>query len=252
MFAQISKIMADIADYEYILLTLTCKNVEGSALESQIDKLFQAFKLLCLRKCFRDAVHGWIRCLEITHSWKSMDYHPHFHCILAVKAEYFTSALYLEQYEWCELWQSCMDVTYEPIVDVRKLKESEKGKGKEVAEVSKYAVKSASIMADLRGMSDFTQEIQDEAKKLSDKLTEEIVFTLDAALKNRRLIGYGGLFRNKHRELNLNDDDTDLIHAGESEVPREDIYTIEKYGWAVGNKNYRILLEDDNEAPQQQ
>lgn len=245
MFAQISKIMAGIENYEYVFLTLTCKNVDGSALNNQIDILFKAIKLLCLRKRFKDAVHGWIRCFEVTYNWSAEEYHPHFHCILAVKEGYFTSGLYLDQEEWCRLWQSCMGVDYVPIVDVRKLEESEKGMGKEVAEVAKYTVKSASIMADLRGVSGFNQEIQDEAKKLSDKLTENIVFTLDAALKNRRLIGFGGIFRNKHRELNLNTDDTDLIHAGASEERREDMYVIEKYGWAAGYKNY-MMLEEDN------
>ena len=130
--------------------------------------------------------------------------------------------------------------------------ESEKGKGKEVAEVAKYTVKSASVMADLRGVSDFSQEIQDEARKLSDKMTDKIVFTLDAALKNRRLIGYGGIFKAKHKELNLNSDDADLIHAGESEKDNEDMYVIERYGWDVGYKNFRILENDTNEDDKEQ
>jgi len=238
MFAQISKIMADMENYEYVFLTLTCLSVEGADLDNEINKLFKAFKLLCLRKRFKDAVHGWVKCFEVTFNWAKMEYHPHFHCVLAVKEAYFTSDLYIKQDEWCQLWRECMDVDYIPVVDVRKLEASEKGSGKEVAEVAKYAVKSATVMADLRGVSDFSQEIQDEAKKISDRITDEVVATLDLALKNRRLIGYGGIFKDKHRKLNLNSDDTDLIHAGDSEERKEDMYTIEAHRWTVDKMNY--------------
>ena len=248
MFAQVSKIMGEMVDYEYVFLTLTCENISGPELNSQIDLMYKAFKLLCLRKRFKGAVHGWIRCFEITFNWAMRTFHPHFHCVLAVKEDYFTSELYMEQDEWCQLWQSCMDVDYKPIVDVRKLKESEKGAGKEVAEVAKYSVKPSSVMVDMRGVQGFSQEIQESARKLADSITDEVVATLDSALHNRRLNGFGGIFKTMHKELNLSTDDTDLIHAGDSEDPKDDDYTIEKYCWNIEHKNffrYIPKVEDD-------
>ena len=49
-FAQVSKIMDSISDdYQFLFLTLTCKNVNAEQLNLQIDKMYKAFKVLCLR-----------------------------------------------------------------------------------------------------------------------------------------------------------------------------------------------------------
>ena len=45
---------------------------------------------------------------------------------------------------------------------------------------------------------------------------------LDAALENRRLIGYSGIFKKKHKELNLDEDvDTDLVHTEVDSINNE-------------------------------
>ena len=107
-FAQVSRIMGSIGDeYEFVFLTLTVKNVDAEGLEGQINKLFAAFKKLCERKRFKDAVHGWVRAFETTFNWQSMEFHPHLHCILAVDKSYFTSDAYIPQQEYCQLWQYC-------------------------------------------------------------------------------------------------------------------------------------------------
>jgi plasmid rolling circle replication initiator protein Rep len=245
VFAKVSRIMKIIEnEYSYVFLTLTCKNITGVKLHNQIDKLVSAFKTLCLRKRFKDAVHGWVRVFEITYNWKSEEYHPHYHCILAVKKEYFTTELYIHQNEWCLLWKDCLKVAYKPIVDIRTFTESEKGKGKEVAEVAKYTIKASNIMANLQGISDYSKDIQDEVRKITDKITDVIVYTLDVALANRRLIGYGGIFKQKHRVLNLDiNDESDLVHTGLNPGKSELDYHIERYGWNIKYRKY-IRLED--------
>ena len=246
IFAQVSRIMNCIEnDYEFIFLTLTCKNVSGSGLNKQIDILVAAFKALCLRKRFKAAVRGWCRTLEVTYNWQSKEYHPHFHCILAVDKLYFTSDAYIKQDDLCLIWQDCLKVDYKPIVDIRTFTESEKGKGKEVAEVAKYTIKASNIMANLQEAAVYSQEIQDEVKRATDKITDEIVFTLDAALKNRRLLGYGGIFKEKHKELNLDDNiDDDLVRTADNKLQNELAYEIERYRWHVELKNY-IRINDE-------
>jgi plasmid rolling circle replication initiator protein Rep len=91
-------------------------------------------------------------------------------------------------------------------------------------------------MANLQGVSEYSKSIQDEVRRLTDNITDEIVLTLDSALANRRLIGYGGIFKEKHRELNLNDDD--LIHTGIDKNQNILNYEIECYRWDIGYKNY--------------
>ncbi len=93
-------------------------------------------------------------------------------------------------------------------------------------------------MANLQSVATYSQDITDEVKKITDAITDEIVLTLDAALENRRLIGYGGIFKKKHRE-NLDEDvDTDLVHTEVDSINNELNYRIERYGWHVGFRNY--------------
>lgn len=239
IFANVSKIMGNISEnYSFIFLTLTCKNVENINLKRQIDNLFSAYKKLSQLKRFEKAVRGYVRCFEITHNWKTHEYHPHFHCILAVDKSYFTTDLYICQDDWCLMWQSCLTVDYKPIVDVRVFTESEKGKGKEVAEVAKYTIKSSNIMANLKEINIYSKNIQDEVRSLTDSLTDEIVLTLDSALANRRLMGYGGVFKQKHKELNLKDIDDDLVHTEVDSKQNILNYEIECYRWDIKLKNY--------------
>jgi plasmid rolling circle replication initiator protein Rep len=237
-------------EYTFIFLTLTCKNISGQELNAQIDKMFAAFKALCLRKRFKKAVRGWVRTFEVTYNWKVREFHPHFHCVLLVDNEYFTSNLYIEQNEWCLLWQSCLSADYKPICHIQVLKESEKGKGKEVAKVAKYAAKPSNILADLREVAVFDEAIQAEAKRISEAITDEIVTVLDEALANRRLMGFGGIFKEKHRELNRSGDDNagdneDLIHAGNGDGVKRDVdFEVERYRWNIGLRDY-VKMEEE-------
>jgi hypothetical protein len=134
-----------------------------------------------------------------------------------------------------------MVVNYKPIVDVRVFSDSEKGKGKEVAEVAKYTVKSSNIMANLKEVHDISQDIKTMIKIYTESITDEIVKTLDSALHGRNLLPKGGIFKEMHRKLNLNkNSEDDLIYTGvdddEDYTPLN--YDIEKYRWDIKLKNY--------------
>ena len=226
-------------DYDFIFLTLTIRNCKGESLPAEIDNMVSAFKRLNLRKQFRDAVRGWVKVFEITYNWSTGEYHPHYHCILAVDSNYFTSQTYITQEAFCSLWGSCLRVDYKPVVDVRAFTASEKGQGKEIAELAKYAVKSSNIMTNLSCISLYNKDIQDAVMELTDSLTDKIVLTLDNALASRRLIEYGGIFKEKHRDLRLDDDiDDDLIHTGAEKIQGGSDYQIERYGWSPGHRQY--------------
>jgi len=67
------------------------------------------------------------------------------------------------------------------------------------------------------------------------------------ALGNRRLTGYGGICKEKHKELNRRSHD-DLIRAGDGTVVASVNYELERYRWDVKARNYiRIIDEVDNE-----
>jgi plasmid rolling circle replication initiator protein Rep len=195
-------------------------------LDKILDDLFKAFNLMTKRKLFKKSIKGWFRALEITHNLENNTYHPHFHVILMVNRSYFEDKrYYISQSNWVDLWKSCLEVDYMPVVDVRAFKiKGRKEVKKSIAETAKYTVKD-----------------NDYLIKGDEKTTDEIVRTLNFAMKSRRLIAFGGELRKIHKALNLDDiKDGDLVHVNDDKVElREDVdYVIESFKWNVGYKQY--------------
>ena len=237
IYGQVSKVMDFISengDYDFIFLTLTCRNVLGEDLSGTIDTLFNSFKKMTKRKRFKQSVKGYFRALEVTHNldyasdWFDT-YHPHFHMILVVNKSYFNSRDYISQSEWTEIWKSCLKVNYNPIVYVTRFKDTGgRGIEKSIAETAKYTVTSDDYIV----RDDITMEIV-------ETMTDDAVYILDKALSYRRLTAYGGILKDIHKELNLDDpEDGDLINTDNEEI-REDLdYIIERYHWNIGYKQY--------------
>ena len=203
MFGQTSKITDKILEQlpttRFIFVTFTVKNCSDEKLEETISLMNQGFKDLtnknrkisCSAK-LKDNLLGYMRAMEVTYNSDKDTYHPHIHCIFAVKAQYFTRG-YIKKSEWQEIWGECCHTDYEPIVKVQTIKNST---AKAVAEVAKYPVKM-----------DELANYQDENKAIKAL----IVFT--KILKGRRLITFGGVFADIKKQLKLDDVETgDLIH----------------------------------------
>ena len=47
--------------------------------------------------------------------------HPHFHALLLVQSNYFTTN-YIKQNDWVEMWQKALRVDYAPSVNVKAVK----------------------------------------------------------------------------------------------------------------------------------
>ena len=239
IFGQTSKVMnraLEEKEYRFLFLTLTCKNVDGEYLSNQIDELFKAFTKMTRRKIFKQSVKGWFRALEVTHNLDKNSnnydtYHPHFHMVLMVNKNYFTdNKIYISHEKWAELWKSCMEVDYEPLVNIKTFKSGTKEETeKSVAEVAKYTVKDDDLI------------IKDENGQVDEELTDDAVFILDKALANRRLVAFGGKLRDIQKELKLDDlEKGDLVLTdNEDDELREDLdYMIESYHWKVGYNQY--------------
>jgi plasmid rolling circle replication initiator protein Rep len=233
---------------QWVFLTLTVRNVEGNELKNTMDQMTKAWNRFAGYATFKKSVKGYFRAMEVTRNWDKKSewygtYHPHFHVLLAVPNSYFQAKYYIKQSEWTSMWQRAMKLDYTPIVHVAKVKpktessdfvEIEEEIKKTIAEqnaifeVSKYPVKDTDV---IRG----------------DKVTLENVQTvkdLDTALAYKRLISYGGLLKEIHKELQLDDaEDGDLIHIDEDndEVANGAI-DVMAY-WHVGLNNYVIKSE---------
>ncbi len=238
-----NKLIVEEANRQYkpawIFLTLTVKNVEGYDLKQTITDMMQGFRKLFQYKKVKSGTLGFFRALEITKNHEENTYHPHFHVLIPVKRSYFTGKSYIKQAEWTSLWKRSMKLDYTPIVHVQRVK-GKKGidaeaiekevreameEQKAILEISKYPVKDTDV---IRG-NEVTEENLDT------------VYYLDDALNARRLIGYGGILKDIHKELNLTDaEDGDLIRIeeDEDEVANETFEVMAH--WHVGIKNYVI------------
>lgn len=192
-FAQMSQVI-DVAaseGYSFIFLTLTLRNCAPADLSATITSTLQSFNRFTKYKDFMCAFKGFYRGFEITYNMKDDTYHPHIHCVLAVNKSYFTSRNYLSQKALTDLWKKALKADYDPIIDIRKCF----GGSKSIAEACKYAVKPSDIICE------------------DWDLTVEQVRVLDEALNRRRFIGLGGIFKDIHKRLHLDDmEDGDLAH----------------------------------------
>lgn len=198
-------------DRRYVLLTLTVRNCAADQLDSTLDKMFAAWKRLTETKEFKQGVDGWYRALEVTVNPDKLTLHPHFHVILCTNSAYW-GRNYIKQARWKELWARSMRIDYVPVVDVRRIKGDT---ARAVAEAAKYTVKPAELL-DIPGDS-----------------LEEVLRQLDEAIAGRRLVAYGGVMRELHKQLNLDDDiDGDLV--GATEPAGADMVVTETYVFNAG------------------
>lgn len=213
---------AESYNLRYIMVTLTLRNCEPGALSASLDLLMGGFKRLMKRKRYSDVVVGWYRGVEVTHNVEADTYHPHIHALFAVKPSYFRGDKYVSQAQLAQDWRECCKLRYNPVVDIRTIKaQGSKTLIKAVNEVAKYTVKSADIIV----FDDWD-------------LTVETVRLLDTALERRRFCAFGGLFKDLHARLNLDDvEDGDLINIDGEEKGEDDDNSI-YYFWHTGYSRY--------------
>ena len=204
LFSQVSAVTdAILAEKKarFIFVTLTVQNVRGDVLRETIDELNRAFKYIVDKhqtfapaKKLKENLLGYMKAEEITYNADRDDFHPHIHAILEVRPSYFRGDGYIKQKDWTAMWRAALGVDYDPLVDVRNIKG---GTAKAVAEVAKYPVKMDNIL-----------KIADK-DKAAKALTQ-----LYSAIFKRRLVTFGGDFREYRRRLDLDDVETgDLTHV---------------------------------------
>lgn len=233
IFGQMSKIMDAMkleGMYSFIFLTLTVANCRQTQLISLIDAMMRGWADFMRYKSIRSVVKGWYRGFEVTHNTDMMSfsydtYHPHFHAVLAVPNWYFTHSCYLSKDEWAEYWKKAMGLEYDPVIDVRKVKGDTVGA---VLEATRYTVKTEDYV------------IADDWN-----LSVDTVRVLDEALRRRRLVALGGVMKQLHKKLNLDDAiDGDLLHIQDDNLSEMD-YKLVRYVFCTGYNQY---ISDDEDC----
>ena len=207
----------------FLFLTLTVPNVKLCGLKSEITKLTESWNRLRMRAEVKRAVKGYHRAIEISYNSTEDTFHPHIHAALAVPAKYFKSDMYIKRDRWLELWQQSTRLPEITQVDIRTIK-GKRGADPLVsgfAEACKYSLKQWST-----GNTKELQRIRKGEVRVEfgtsghiwirDTLKESaaIVSELRAALHHRRLVQFGGIFREIKKELNLKsaEESDDLVH----------------------------------------
>lgn len=212
----------------WLMLTLTVKNVDGIDLPNEITIIHKAWDRLCKTKAFQGAVLGWQRCLEVTHNVDESSgaydtYHPHIHALLCVKPSYFTHG-YIKRDQWASMWAAAARLDYVPQVWVSRVKDGSAGA---VAEVTKYAAKPGDYLT-----------AWDVDMMLSS------VEIMDNALHRRRLVAFGGILKDAHKALGLDDvEDGDLVHTDNDPTPEAAAAALTTFAWVPGYRQYYLSKE---------
>ena len=219
------------------LLTLTVPNCTAKVFESHLVLMFESFKRFMNHRPIKKAVRSWFRALEVTYNKEKDTYHPHFHVLFMLPKNYFyaSRSLYIPHSRWLDMWRESTGLPEIMQVDIRKWKP--KGKLPQnsmsslAAEAGKYMVKPSSYLEPLPS-----------GEYVADP---NVLKTLHDALKKRRLIGFGGLFKQLRKELKQADiEQKNLVNIDEEETTSclckfcQSPLTEETYFFRLGFRNY--------------
>lgn len=194
----------------FLFWTLTTKNVfTGKELNEEITKLSKAFNRLMDYKKIQKNMLGYLKATEVTVNQKDGSYNQHLHVLVFVKANYFSGKEdnYISQSDLTEFWKKALKIDYTPIVNIKAVKpkatEKEKGVIGAVYETAKYPVKSIDYL---------TNDRDENLQRVED---------LEKGLKSKRLISFGGIFKEIRKELQLEDVESGDLIKTDSEEDKE-------------------------------
>lgn len=232
---QTNKIVAEVikrkSTCRWLFLTLTVKNVfDGAELDQSLRDMSQGFRRMMQYKKIAKNLIGFMRATEVTVNNIDNSYNQHMHVLICVESTYFYNAEnYVNQQQWIQFWKRAMKLDYNPNVKIQIVRPKNKHTSDveaAVAETAKYPVKNTDYQ---------TKDQEKNLKRVAD---------LEKGLRHKRLISYGGLLKEVHKEFNLDDiEDGNLVHVDDEEKEvNEDAYSIVAY-WNWERENYFIKKE---------
>ncbi|MEJ7532571.1 protein rep [Staphylococcus hominis] len=206
----IAEVVKEKPKARWLFLTLSTKNsISGEHLDQSLKEMSKAFNKLKMYSKVKKNLVGFMRSTEVTVNKNDGSYNQHMHVLLCVESAYFKKqGQYIKQSEWVDLWQRALQVDYRPVAHIKAIKPNKKGDKDiqaAIKETSKYSVKSSDYL---------TGNHEKDA---------EIVQDLEQGLYRKRMLSYGGLLKQKHKILNLDDaENGDLIKTSDDETITEE------------------------------
>jgi plasmid rolling circle replication initiator protein Rep len=227
-YSDFCKILNDLKDYSFLHLVLTVPNCKGYELRETLKYMEQCSSRLFKIDKVERAFKGVARCTEVTYNKKHDDYHPHFHCLVAVNKSYFTSRDYLNhktlRFLWSVLWRIRTDnlrrIKDEKILEYNLLDSDllqvhiTKADEGALPEIAKYAVKPLEMELARKDRAKVLQElyealkgkrmiqtfgvVKDSAKKCKVDFNDSVESdTIDKTIKALYHFNYGALHYEK-------------------------------------------------------
>ena len=129
-------------NYQFLMITLTVKNVSADQLKDEIKKIKRSFKKFRELQAFKKISRGYVCKLEVTYNKDVDSYHPHLHLIVAVNSSYFTSRDYLSREKILTMWRNSYQDQSITQVDIRKINTATI---KDILEITSYAAKNSDL-----------------------------------------------------------------------------------------------------------
>ena len=164
------------------------KNSTADHLWRGIDQLTVAFRRLMTKDdLIPGIVVGYYRALEVTYNRSENTYHPHYHCIWLLPDDYYEGH-YMGHEELLRRWKHAAQVDYDPVVHIQAVEGENLTSS--LYEITKYTYKDSDIVD----------------SDMSDEEKSDVLRTIDAALKGRRLISFGGAIKAYRQRMHMEDD----------------------------------------------
>lgn len=224
-FCQISNYLHE---YAFIHLVLTVPNCSLYDLRYCLERMEKASSRLFNIEAVKKAFAGVCRCTEVSYNKNSSTFHPHFHCLIAVKKSYFTSRNYISQKKlqrwWSVIWWTRSDNfrgLKDEYIDTADISDNllqvhiEKADDGALPEIAKYAVKPLEL-------------------ELSKKERAMVLDALYTGLHSKRLIQTFGVIKDACKALKLEIEqsvDIDTL----SEIDKSSLTV---YNWNYATSNY--------------
>lgn len=171
MYTILDGLITAYPESRWSFLTLTVKNCLPQQLSSTLDEMSRQWNSIASSKKFKERYVGWAKSLEITYNKETKTLHPHYHVILQTHEGMKPNDYVIHR--WLDGCKLTTNRAAQDIQDIRSKDITQDIPVSAILECYKYAIKTSEI-----------EEMPLAIFKLTDK-----------ALKNRRLVSFGGLIK---------------------------------------------------------
>lgn len=230
--------LEDFPNFAYLFVTLTSRNCAFDEIRATIKAQNDGVKKL-LKRLGRAgmAIHGFIRVNEVTKGQDGLA-HPHIHLILAVNKSYFSGRSYVPQKRWTELWREVMGLDYQPLVNVKRVKMSERKKAK-LREEGREPTAADDLISGLLEVSKYAVKPGETAEDA------EYLYAVTEQCHRLRFLGTGGCLKDIYRDGAKDAEDIsdeEMIQAGGEDDQEKAGTGRQLYLWAQERRRYRLAL----------